>query len=199
MAAVLLLKIISAKMVDPTQITNYLASEKELEELILFWVCASGKNGVTAAKCLDSLLNSWIAESPFEAIKKIIDFSCLEEELKRHGIGCYRNKAKTFKELVYKNLNLKTCSVEDLESIYGIGPKTARCFVIHSRPNQMYAGLDRHILSYLRDQGYPVPKSTPIGKKYRQIEKIFLDLVKKSGKTVSEMDLMIWNQYRDKS
>lgn len=96
-------------------------------------------------------------------------------------------------------LNLKSCSVDDLENIYGIGPKTARCFLIHSRPNMRFAGLDTHILKYLRGLGYEVPKTTPTGKKYKEIEQIFLNLVDKSGKSVAEFDLEIWRKYSSDS
>lgn len=189
-------------MIDPTNITNCNASTPQLQELILFWVCAAGKNGVTAAKCLDNLLQSWreVMDDkfaiPFDVINYILQNGDLACEMKRFGIGCYNNKSKTFKYLVYSNLDLKSCGVEDLESIPGIGPKTARCFLIHSRKNQNYAGLDTHILKFLRDKGYDVPKSTPSGKRYAYLEEVFLNLAADSGVSVAEFDLKIWNEYR---
>jgi thermostable 8-oxoguanine DNA glycosylase len=190
-------------MIDPKNITNYNLTEWQLQEHILFWVCAAGKNGVTAAKCLDKLLTALASKhgpkAPFDLIKDEIwchTRESLFKHMKESGIGCYRNKAVTFMQLAFSSVNLANCSVEALENIYGIGPKTARCFIIHSRPNQKYAGLDRHILHWLRDQGYTVPKSTPNPTKYKQIEQWFLAEVEKSGKTVSELDLEIWNKYR---
>lgn len=188
-------------MIDPTKITNYCLSQPQLEEVILFWVCAAGKNGITSANCLDKLLSTWRYKSeasPFEIIKYICDCGNLAEEMKKHGIGCYNAKAKTFICLVEKQMNLKKCSLEDLESIPGIGPKTARCFLIHSRKNQQYAGLDTHLLKYLRDKGHDVPKSTPSGKKYRDLEIIFLKYVAESGMSAADFDLMIWNDYRNR-
>lgn len=185
-------------MVDPTKITNYHLSSQELEEVMLFWICAAGKNGVTAAKCLHNLLSSWKTanESPYEIVRNIDKKASLSQALKDSGIGCYNNKAKTFRALANSNFDLKNCTVENLESIPGIGPKTARCFLIHSRPNQQYAGLDTHALKFLRDKGHEVPKSTPNGKKYRTLELIFLQYAKESGMTVADFDLMIWNDYR---
>ncbi len=190
-------------MVDPTKITNYDLDKDQLEETLLFWVCAAGKNGVTAAKCLDSLLNTWqgkvsVKLSPFDIVKYIYRFGNLAEEMKKHGIGCYNIKSKTFIAITQKDMDLKKCSVEDLESINGIGPKTARCFLIHSRKDQQYAGLDTHVLKFLRDKGHEVPKATPTGKKYRDLELIFLRYVAESGMTVADFDLMIWNSYRNK-
>lgn len=191
-------------MVDATNITNFKLNKNQLEEVILFWVCAAGKNGVTAAKCLDKLLLSWDSKaktlnpkpSPFQIIKHIDLVASLPQEMKKVGIGCYNNKSKTFLALANSDLNLKTCSVDDLEAIPGIGPKTARCFLIHSRENQKYAGLDTHVLKFLRDKGHAVPKSTPSGKKYKELEQIFLKYVEASGKSVAELDLAIWNLYR---
>lgn len=188
-------------MIDATKITNYRLSESNLEEMILFWICAAGKNGVTAARCLDALLSSPVQltdRTPFEIISQMDKERLLEFHMKRCGIGCYNLKAKYFRDLISANLNLRKCTVDELESINGIGPKTARCFLIHTRKNQPYAGLDTHILKYLRDQGHEVPKSTPNGKRYRDLEQIFLGYVKKSGKSVAEFDLAIWNEYRSK-
>lgn len=193
-------------MIDATKITNYNLTMPELQEHILFWICASGKNGVTSARCLDHLLSGWrpsanmvIANpSPFDIIGFINHNSVLADEMRQSGIGCYNNKAKSFMSLLNARLNLKTCSVEDLEAIHGIGPKTARCFLIHSRLNQSYAGLDTHVLKFLRDKGHDVPKATPTGKKYRELEVVFLEYAKKSGMNVADFDLKIWNDYRNK-
>ena len=127
--------------------SNYSSSDFELEEVILFWICAAGKNGVTAARCLGNLLKNWglsfKEESPFKIIQILDRKNSLEKELKRFGIGCYTNKASFFRSLVYSGINLRTCSVDDLESIKGIGPKTARCFLIHSRRNHLRHDSDR--------------------------------------------------------
>lgn len=118
--------------------------------------------------------------------------------MKSAGIGCYSQKAITFMQLAESNLNLKSCGVEDLEKIKGIGPKTARCFLIHSRPNQRLAGLDTHILKYLREKGIDAPLSTPPAKKYKKLEQEFIKLADNAGKSVAEFDLEIWLTYREK-
>lgn len=193
-------------MLDATKITNFKASDCELEEMMLFWICAAGKNGVTAARQLDKLLTSWwvslgdVHLSPFEIIEEIDSRGILADELCRFGIGCYNNKAQYFRNLIKADLNLRKCSVEDLEAIKGIGAKTARCFVIHSRRNQWYAGLDTHVLKFLKEKGHEVPKSTPAkrSKKYCDLEQLFLSYVKESGKSVAEFDLAVWNNFREK-
>ncbi len=94
---------------------------------------------------------------------------------------------------------MRTCSVDDLENIYGLGRKTSRCFLIHTRKNARVAGLDVHILKFLRDQGIDAPISTPSSrKKYLELEKTFIEFADKAGKPIAEYDLAIWRKYREK-
>lgn len=187
-------------MIDPVNITKFDNTNEELEEVLLFWVLAAGKNATTASKCLENFLlflhkkfelNPY---RPFECIRRLNEEQ-LPNLMKENGIGCYNNKSKTFRQLATSDLNLRTCSVEDLERIYGIGMKTSRCFIIHSRKDANCAGLDIHLLHFLRDKGYNVPKQTPTKKSYLEIEKLFLDIVRKSGLSVAEYDLMVWREY----
>lgn len=209
-------------MIDAANITNYNLSDEELEEHILFWVCAAGKNGTTAARCLDNLLNilyesATKSYSPFQLLeikiatdkvfysndslrKKAKNYIDLPLLMKNCGIGCYNSKARTFYELTKSGLDLRTCSVEDLEKIYGIGMKTSRCFVLHTRKNAQYAGLDTHILKHLHAKGIEnVTKATPNSRTtYLRLEQEFLKLAKEAGKTPANYDLMIWNKYKTK-
>jgi hypothetical protein len=184
-------------MVDPSNITKYECSEFELQELILFWICVAGKKANTISRILENFLQEGFKKfgcsQPFDVILNYKDD--LPQELKKHGIGCYNNKSKTMLELVKSNIDLKNCPVDDLESVYGIGMKTSRCFLLHSRKNAEYAGLDTHILKFMKILGYDVPKSTPTKNKYKKIEKDFLFLVKKSGFSAQDVDLLIWNYF----
>lgn len=185
-------------MIDPSKITNYNLNKDELEEVLLFWVCAAGKNGTTAARLVDELLEKvdGFNKGPFNSIKTL-DKDELVNILKSVGIGCYNHKARTMLELTNSKLNLKTCTAEELESIYGIGMKTSRCFIIHSRQDAQYAGLDTHMLKHLREEGIKdVPKSTPTSRKqYERLEKEVLKLVNSAGVGPSEYDLKVWNKY----
>jgi len=195
-------------MIDPEKVTNYEQTDRQLEEFILFWVCAAGKNGRTAARCLDKFLTDAAAmyqkNTPFHAILTWHALFDLPDTLKYYGIGCYNSKAKTFYDLAVAKhkgeLDLRTCTASDLESIHGIGCKTSRCFILHSRKDAQVAGLDTHMLKHLRSLGYDdVPKSTPIGNKYLTNEKRVLSLAKEAGMTPAEFDLWVWNKYSVKS
>jgi len=183
--------------VDPDNITNFDLTDDELELNLLFWIFAAGKNGHTSAICLKNFLD-YFGEASKETtpFKIILSIKNLPFALKKFGVGCYNNKSKTILNLINKNLDLKKCSVEELESIWGLGSKTARCFLIHTRKNQRLAGLDRHILSFLKDLGYNVPKQTPNKNQYKKIENIFIEIADKLNKTPSELDLEIWKKKR---
>jgi thermostable 8-oxoguanine DNA glycosylase len=187
-------------LVDPDNITDFDKSAPELELVLLFWVCAAGKKAKVAARNLDRLLRKGhVLFGELEPFRIISLFGkSLAEELKNHGIGCYNNKSRSMLELASSGIDLKLCSVSDLESIRGIGPKTARCFLMHSRRNVRHAGLDTHCLKYLRERGFNVPKSTPTGRKYLELESIFLKMADESGKSVAEFDLEIWKRYSGK-
>ena len=182
-------------MIDPTNITNFNQTNEQLEEVMLFWALVTGKTASVVSKQLDKLLNSLEGATPFDKIKNVGEKK-LPETLKAFGIGCYNSKAKSLWQLVNSNLNLRTCSVDDLEKIHGIGRKTSRCFIIHSRSDAQYAGLDTHILKFLHSKGHDVPTSTPTSKRlYLEIEQLFLKYAKKSKKSVAEFDLDIWRSY----
>jgi thermostable 8-oxoguanine DNA glycosylase len=134
---------------------------------------------------------------PFSIVKGFGD--SLAGSMKSHGMGCYNNKSRSMLALAHSGIDLKTCSVDELESVRGIGPKTARCFLIHSRRGSRHAGLDTHILKYMREMGFEVPKSTPTGKKYRELEVIFLGLADASGMGLAEFDLNIWKKHESKN
>jgi thermostable 8-oxoguanine DNA glycosylase len=186
-------------MIYPDRITDYNRTTEQLEELIVFCVCVAGHNAMTTAQRLDRLftqLSAYVA--PFYALRRC-QGGILPKLLRKVGIGCYNKRAEYLIDLINKGLNLRTCSVEDLEKVKGIGPKTARFFVLHSRPNvNDIAVLDTHVLKFMKDHGYDVPKSTPTGKRYRQLEIEFLKLATQSGMSVANFDLMIWNDYRNR-
>ena len=184
-------------LVDPSDITKFDSSDYELQLALLFWICAAGKKASTAARNLDRLLSHgrerFSSEEPFEIVRRFGDD--LSGELKSHGIGCYNNKSKSMLDLASRKLNLRTCSVSDLESVRGIGNKTSRCFLLHTRREARFAGLDTHLLKFMRTLGYDAPKTTPVGKSYLRLEDEFLKLVDMSGMSVAKVDLLIWNYY----
>ncbi len=186
-------------MVDPVNFTKFDRTDYELEECLLFGLLVAGKNALTTSRLLDKFISdfNYGNDMPFEIFRRfnLNDTPRLSVALKDYGFGCYNNKAKGIHQLVRADLNLRTCSVNDLEKIHGIGMKTSRLFVLHTREDAQCIPLDVHILHYLKDLGYDVPRATPSKKKYLTIEKICIELANRSKKSCSAWDLDVWRFY----
>ena len=182
-------------MIDPRDITNFKRNKEELEELLLFCIIVAGKTASIQAKKLELFLSKNM--SPFELIQYYIKNDVLLDKIKEVKLGQYKRLESAFHEVL--KLDVFNCTVEELESITGIGPKTARFFILHSRPKQNIAVLDTHVLKWLRDElNLNVPKSTPTSKKYLELEKLFLDYCKKHKRNPAQLDLEIWKKYNSK-
>lgn len=178
-------------MIDPSKITKFDRTDHELQEFLMFCIMVAGKSATQTAQKLEDFLQCW--QSPFAMLTFMIKFSAegLIYWMKEFKLGQYNRLQSAFTGIL--SLDLRTCTVADLEAINGIGPKTARFFIVHSRPDQNHAILDTHILAYMRSKGIETPKTTPSGKKYLELEQKFLALVPE-GMTVADFDLQIWNE-----
>lgn len=192
-------------VIDPANITKFNRTEEELQEFLLFTVMVHGKKASIQSVKLHCFLE-YLAHftghvMPFEMVKIAQEMengdtgeTILLQALRKFGLGQYERLCQAIEDMV-KLPDLRTVTVEQLENCFAIGPKSARFFVVHSRPHQEYAILDTHILKWLRANGINAPKNTPQGKWYKYFEKIFLTLARKGGKSVAEFDLNVWKQY----
>lgn len=180
-------------LIDPSDVINYNRSDSELELFWLFSCVVAGKTATTQAKLLDRFLSATKGSSPFEKLRRIGSSKMLEA-VKASRLGQFNRLSKTFIESL--NLDLRNCSIDDLENIHGVGPKTARMFVMMSRPKQRVAALDTHVLKHLRAHGIDAPKATPpAGRRYRELEQAFVALADKAGMDVAAYDLEVWKKY----
>tara|TARA_R100000152_G_C6746159_1_gene169752 strand:+ start:474 stop:1229 length:756 start_codon:yes stop_codon:yes gene_type:complete len=145
---------------------------------------------------------------PFSILRKLYDEGLLMHFLQLHKLGQYTRIYNCIEEITNPATGitiLSDVSVDALVSYSGIGPKTARFFVVHSRPNQKYAILDTHILNmisrYLSENcgrvSSPyrelVPKSTPQNEtEYKFWELMYLGICSKQHKEPAEFDLATW-------
>jgi thermostable 8-oxoguanine DNA glycosylase len=190
-------------MITPTTITNYNRTEAELEEFLLFSILVAGKGAEQQAKKLDAFL-SFIkkhnfGKTPFECIQQCIGYQ-LVNFMKLFKLGQYKRIEGAFKGILVFKGRLKNVTIEELESVPGIGSKTARFFILHSRADVQVAVLDTHILKWMNEKGYKnIPKSTPPKKKYGEIEKLFLQEAIFHSMTPADLDLTIWKSYATKA
>jgi thermostable 8-oxoguanine DNA glycosylase len=189
-----------AKLINPKKITDFNRTKADLELFAIFAVCVAGKKAQQTADKVNNHFRDTQTPTkqltPFETIKSLVNIKVFGAYLQMAKMGQYRRIYRALADLAESDIDLKTCSVEDLEAIHGIGPKTSRFIIMHSRPNQRLATLDTHILRWMRDQGINTPKATPQSKKlYKELEDKFLTLCDKRAILPSQLDLKIWKQY----
>lgn len=181
-------------MISPTSITNFNRTDRELQEFWLFSMFVAGKNSDFAAKKLDtflSLLGNDISDI-FIALRR----HNVRELLLATKVGQYDRLTKAIEQSL--SVDLRKATLGELMSIHGIGPKTARFFLLHTRKDANCAALDTHILKFIRDNGYPLaPKSTPSPTTYGTWERIFLNICELNypKMPIAEVDLKIWTEY----
>jgi hypothetical protein len=176
----------------------------EREWFVLFAICVAGKS----AKQTQAKLNAFLEDStptdwwnPFTIVEILIETGRLMSQLQKHKMGQYKRIEKAFREVVKLDIT-KDLTVEKLEAIPGIGPKTARFIVLYTDPDSQCVPLDTHILKFLATfnyddiLGFKVPKSTPpAGAKYRRLEQMFQAIAAVRSKTVRELDSEVWQSY----
>jgi thermostable 8-oxoguanine DNA glycosylase len=192
-------------MIDPVNITNFNRTDWELEEFAIFAVLVAGKTAKTIAPRLEKLLEGSRGNPSYSPLYYLgYTFGHgLDRMLQSVGIGCYNQKADSIKQLFnYRRdglFDLRTCEPSQLEIIKGIGLKTSRFFILHSRANARIAALDTHILKGLRSALPPsikVPLVTPSSpKEYRRLENHFLHICDQLGRSPAELDLEWWRKY----
>lgn len=192
-------------MINPKAITNFHRTTAELQEFLLFCVLVQGKRSDIQTKklhwFLDYLAHITGCDMPFKMMDIAMNYeddetgeTLLDEAMRKFGLGQYGRLFQAIEDMI-RLPDLRTVTVKELVKCHAIGPKSARFFVVHSRPNAWHAVLDTHVLKWLRLQGVECPERTPQGKLYAKIEKIFLTFVRKSGLSVAEFDLNIWKSF----
>lgn len=192
-----------APVIKPTEVTNFNRSDFELESFWLFSLFVAGKNADYAGRCLARILalpylgcaSTLNGKTPFEVFRNMPENE-IRNTLVASKIGQYNRLTKAITESVH--LDLRTCTLEDLLAVHGVGPKTARFFLLHSRRDAKHAVLDTHILSWMRRHGIEeAPKATPQNPKlYAELEDTFIHLAETWFPSVplAEVDLLIWMQ-----
>lgn len=189
-------------LVDPSDVISYDRNHFELELFWLFCGVVAGKTATTQARLLDGFLNSLPAtdhavnDSPFGRLYRAEDRGILLQKLKESRLGQYNRLYRMFVGSLH--LDLHRCSLDELEAIHGVGPKTARMFLMMTRPKQRMAALDTHVLKHLRANGIDAPKATPsAGPTYRRLEAEFIRLADEAKMEVADYDLMVWRSYAE--
>jgi thermostable 8-oxoguanine DNA glycosylase len=182
--------------IDPNNITDYHRTETQLQRFWLFCLFAAGKNSDWAATKVEQLLGSCLGLTPFRFLEYMVLQTNLHTRLYAIKSGQYTRLHRAIVGSLF--VDLAHCGLDDLLTIYGVGPKTARLFLVHTRKDAQHAVLDTHILRWMSEQGIPTPKTTPSPVKYAVLEKECIKLFQKHYPQMSfaEADLHVWKQQR---
>lgn len=197
----------SDSIIDPNNITDFGRGQYGLESFWIFAICVAGKRAdQTSTKVQQFIENlksyadpgDW--QSPIKMIVLCNQQRMTTHELKKVKMGQYDRIGRALvhsAELVFGGtIDLRTCTPQDLEQVMGVGPKTSRFFIMHSRADAEVAALDTHILRWLQDIGYDAPKSTPqSGIAYELLEQTFLQEAARRNMKPADLDLKVWYHY----
>ena len=181
-------------MINPRKITDFNRTDGQLEEFLLFAIFVAGKRSDVTAKKLNELLTLINGRArAFEAIRQATAEGTLLESLMAVKMGKYNMLMEGLPALAASGVDLRACSPAELEKFKGIGLKSSRFFILHSRDNARVSALDTHILSWLREKGYNAPSSTPTSaRRYEKLEDLFLFEADQAKMKPSVFDLEIW-------
>ncbi len=181
--------------IDPTNIPERPMSRSQLEWWVLFGICVANKPAkVTERKMRAFMEMGSMTLPPFDAVQVMIEEGKLGRNLRKARFGQYTRINRAFRHAV--RLDVGNLSVEVLEAVPGIGPKTARMIMLYSRPGVEAVPLDTHVLKFLRSLGHKASASTPAaGPTYRRLESAFIAEARRRHVSVRELDTQVWTSY----
>jgi hypothetical protein len=194
-------------MIDPNNVTNAARTPAQLEEFLLFCIVVAGKNADQQSGKLERFLGG---RRPFAHIRSSDRDGRLEERLREVRLGKYSLLGRSFRELAASGADLGACTWEELTRFPGIGIKTAKFFVLHSRPREMHGVLDTHVLAWMREHwapgaagSLPVPRHSPQDPRvYRFWETVYFGMVSARHHAGAQavdwarFDLDLWRERR---
>ncbi len=218
-------------IIDPNNITNLHREDWELEVFLIFAIAVAGRKSSVIAQKINEMFSFECYPSnppdeifpvqkdaaqrmhemlhdqhmtPLGAINRLQQDGMLGSFLELHRLGQYTRIGKCLKEISSLRGGIHLISkvdVQKLESYSGIGPKTARFFMLHCFPDERLAVLDTHILSWMADMVElslqrptgTVPRTTPqTPSTYAFWELIWLGYCYKNRLDPADLDLSIW-------
>lgn len=147
----------------------------------------AGKNAATMEPKIRALVNLRRAnEMPFDMLYRLYQEGNLLNALHRIRSGQYRRLAIGLAQL--SRLDVDTCTIEDLECVIGIGPKTAAYYMMYCRGAADVAANDTHVKKFLKEIGCE-------SRNYRTQERVFLEACRALGVSNKELDDLVWRRH----
>ena len=184
---------LNCTVIDPLHVTDFARTQDDLEHFWIFCIAVAGKNAdQTAGKVAKLLARKRPTQTPREYLKSLGPL--LRDALVECRTGQYDRIGRAIAESF--DIDLRTAAVGLLEQIHGVGPKTARFFVLHTRADARVAVLDTHLLKWLKRKKIKnVPPHTPGSlKRYCELEARAIAMMERAfpEMTLAEADLHLW-------
>lgn len=171
------------------------------QEFLLFCICVAGKKADVivpklrrfleysdlANRYVDPMLtSSLVCTAPFDLIKWMEIYDGLEIYLKSVKMGRYSILVQSMSACAH-HIDVNDTSVQELMSIPGIGPKTARYFMVYAH-DQRYAIVDTHVKRFLVMLDIDC-------RHYDLMERSYLYICNKIGYDPRKLDNIIWQYF----
>lgn len=183
-----------------------LDSAQNAQWWLMYTVLVANKSAEFANQRLNAffphgtLFSDW--DRPFTYVRLKNKSGLLRSRLIEVKTGQYNRVEAAFVDMAVKLPPLagddpRKWTLITLESIPGVGPKSARWFYGLVNPEAKVAALDTHILKFLGDNGSKVPKATPsAGARYHELEADFIYFADRLDMNPPELDYLLWKVYR---
>lgn len=184
-------------MIDIRKLTNFNRNKKELEEFLIFCLFSAGKSIKKTAQYTNILFAS--VTRPFEYLENLSSQNLLESTLKVFKTGQYKRYTKAIQQITNSSIDLKNCTLKELSKLYAIGDRTARLFILHTKPNENLAVIDKHILNFFEKNDIDISlikeQSINNADAYRLSENIILRYCRQLNMKPCDFDQKLWNEY----
>lgn len=180
------------------------------DAFFMFAVLVAGRSAKSMAPKLEALLahrTRWPTPRDLERPSRMVrrwagakgESPILEMKLREVRTGQYRRIGRAFQHWARFGPDMADHTLLDpgvLEVIPGVGPKTARFFLLYRRPAARVAAIDRHALRFLAECGLPLyPGRMGRAARYAYWEGEFLKRADAALMTPMTMDDLIWRFY----
>lgn len=159
---------------------------KTRQAFLLFAIAVAGKKADTIVPKIRALLSESLPrELPFTYLLRL-GREGIDRRIREISLGRYNTLAPAY-YTVANRIDVNKTSVSELESVMGIGPKTARYFMMYAHGLEC-AVIDTHIKKFLRECGVASAD-------YYVQEEEFLRRAKALNLKPSDLDNAIWRYF----
>jgi hypothetical protein len=182
----------------------------ELQRFLLHTLVVAGKNAPFAYAAMDRFLEPKPADKlPFDYVRSLVRTHTLGERVRVARMGNYTKLETAFTQIAQSKLDLTECNVSDLEAIHGIGCKTARFFLMYTRPERDtndIAVIDTHTWKWVRNDPWCVKRLAAIGvttippkpftdsRRYKLVEQVICEYCRERGISSRHWDSQNWDK-----